>query len=87
MDKNLNDFFSLPPGVQPTTTIRMLHGAYQSAKMIEAAENGAPEFPHGVTCPGSPKVSHPLCPPKSPSCKKLTILDSVTTVVAMLLQC
>ena len=82
--KYWSDFFSLPPGVEPTTTMRMLYGAYQSAKMIEAVENRteAAGFVQKMACPGSPKVFHPLS--KSTSCKELTILDSVITAMGML---
>ena len=48
------DFFSLPPDLPPTTTMRIIYGAYQSAKMIELLANSPSS--QTFACPGAPKV-------------------------------
>ena len=74
MNKYLNDLLSLPPGGEPTTTMRMLHGAYQTAKIIEAVENSSSGFLQKVKCPGAPKVSHPHFPSDRPHIKSSLFL-------------
>jgi hypothetical protein len=82
ISREMADFFSisLPSGVEPTMTMRLIHGAYKSAQLLVAAENGTAPPPFDdvskVKFPGSPKVSHLLCP--QIDLTTLTVLSATT---------